>query len=80
MCFLLISLQSHRVLVLSLGYSKFRSRTQNPQEGFQAHLTSVASANVLVLAVPPVVFAFPWTSLLELHFVLSASPICHGPN
>ena len=73
------SLQSPLELVLNLGYSNFRSRTQNRQWGFQVHLTSAASVNFLVLAVPPVVFAFPWTSLLELlvlHFVLSVSPIC----
>ena len=53
------------------------------QGGVQAHLISVASVNVPVLVVPPVFFAFPLTSPLELlglDFVLFASPICHGLN
>ena len=77
------SLRSPLELPLNLGYSKLRSQKQNRQGEFQAHLISVASVNVLVLAVPPVFFAFPWTSPLEplgLDFVLSAWPICHGLN
>ena len=68
MCFVLVrmffadqvaSLEAPLELGLNLGYLNFRSRTQNRQGGFQAHLTSVASVNVLVLGVLPVIFAFP---------------------
>ena len=63
------------------GYTEILPQSQ--QGGLQARLISVASANVPVLAVPPVVFAFPSTlplELLGLHFVPFASPICHGLN
>ena len=62
-------------LALLLKYSSFQSQQyqkQSQQGGLQARLISVASANVPVLAVPPVAFAFPSTSPLELlglHFV-----------
>ena len=86
MCYQVASLQSPLELVLNLAMGSpatFDLGRKNRQALFQAQLTSVASVNVLVLAVPPVVFAFTWTSLLEhlvLHFVLSVPPIWHGPN
>ena len=69
------SLRSPLELALYLGYSSFQSQKQNLQGGVQARLISVASVNVPVLEVPPVIFAFPLTSLLELlelDFVLIA--------
>ena len=47
---------------MNRGYlTDFQSVKQNRQ----AHLINFASVNVLVLAVPPAVFASPLTSLLE---------------
>ena len=83
---LVASLPSALKLALPLKYSSFQSQQsqkQSRQGELQACLISVASVNVPVLAVPPVIFAFPSTSplkLLGLHFVPFASPICHGLN
>ena len=83
---LVASLLSSLELTLPLKYSSFQSQQsqkQSRQGGLQALLISVASVNVLVLAIPPVVFAFRSTSppeLLGLHFVPFASPICYGLN
>ena len=82
-CCLVASLLSPLELALPLKYSSFQSQKQSRQGGLQARLISVASVNVLVLEIPPVVFAFPSTSplkLLGLHFVPFASPICYGLN
>ena len=80
---LVASLQSPLELALYLGYSSFQSQKQNRQGEVQADLISVASVNIPVLVVLPVVFAFPLTSPLELlglDFVLFASPSCHDLN
>ena len=79
---LVASLLSPLELALALKYSSFQSQKQSRQGGLQARLISVASVNVLVLAIPPVVFAFSTSplELLGLHFVPFASPICYGLN
>ena len=77
------SLQSPLELLVNLGYSNYRSQKQTQRGKFLALLISVASVNVLVVAVQPAIFAFPWTSPLKplvLDFVLSAWPICHALN
>ena len=65
------------VLALPVKYSSFQSQQsqkQSLQGALQARLISVASVNVLVLAVLPVVFAFSSTSPLELlDFILFPS-------
>ena len=76
---LVASLLSPLELALPLKYSSFQSQQsqqQSRQGGLQARLLSIASVNIPVLAIPPVVFAFPSTSLLKLlglHFVPFAS-------